>query len=398
MTNQQEAAAIALCGAHPILLVGGETSRPATELADAMGKALPRLAGKRCAETEAIWKRGGVRRGKKYRHEPPVVTTTADDPVLQEPTHPIGCAELAHNGVLAAEDIHAWSERRVAQLYIAAVQGHARKRDGEPGELPCHCRVTASVTGCGCPNRAEYCQCGPKEIEAAAKHLWGGTCYFFFDIAAPGPAQNDRIDVKELAKAFRRARTFAISTRNQTEPNARTQPESGATGWILTNGAQQALHELAGSSQRRSRTLQLARSAADLDESKRIAERHLSIAADLNQTPAQSSRTLGHRVRKGTNMEKGWLIPITNPPTWRTDRPNLPRLRTGRPVRAGNYEGRRRRPPGADTPLATRRNRRLRASAARQPRLKKTLDANAGAAGTTTATRTVSERATRQTK
>ena len=100
MTNQQETAAIALCGAHPILLVGGETSEPATDMGEAMGKALPRLVGKRCAETEANWKRGGVRRGK-YQDVPPVITTTADDPVLQEPTHPIGCAELAHNGVLA---------------------------------------------------------------------------------------------------------------------------------------------------------------------------------------------------------------------------------------------------------------------------------------------------------
>ena len=281
MTNQQDTAAIALCGAHPILLMGGETSQPATDMGEAMGKALPRLAGKRCAETEANWKRGGVRRGK-YQHVPPVITTTADDPVLQEPTHPIGCAELAHNGVLAAEDIHAWCERRVAHLYIATVQGHARRKDGEPGELLCHCRVTASVTGCGCPNRAEYCQCGPKEIDAAVKHLWGGTCYFLFDITAPGPTRNDRINVKELARAFRRARTFAISTREQTEPNARTQPESGAIGWTLTNGAKEALHELGGSIQRRNRTLRLARSAADLDESKRIAERHLTIATDLS--------------------------------------------------------------------------------------------------------------------
>ena len=142
MTNQQDTAAIALCGAHPILLVGGETSQPATEMAQAMGEALPRLAGKRCAETEAIWKRGGVRRGK-YQHEPPVVTTTADDPVLQEPMHPIGCAEFAHNGVLAAEDIHAWCERRVAHLYIAAVQGHARRRDEEGMTNRVSCCATA---------------------------------------------------------------------------------------------------------------------------------------------------------------------------------------------------------------------------------------------------------------
>ena len=98
---------IALAGHHPILFVGGETSEPATALAEAMGRALPKLRGKRCSDTETIWRRAGIGRGK-YREEVPVVTAYTEAAILEggdtdvalrrrpvqgDPPRTVGCRE-----------------------------------------------------------------------------------------------------------------------------------------------------------------------------------------------------------------------------------------------------------------------------------------------------------------
>ena len=281
-TNLTMTTAIALWGHHPLLLVGGETDQPASEVAWAMSQALPKLIGRRCAETEDNWRRAGIPR-RRHQRDVPVVSTEPDDPVLEEPEHPVGCAELAHNGIVAAENIHTWNARRVAELYVAAAQGRAhRKQPGAP-EIRCNCRVTASITGCKCPNRAEHCECSPQDKIAAEAHLWRGVEYFLFDITCPGPAWNQKIDMAELADAVQRAKRFSITTREQLGPNARIKPESGKSGWTLTPSGRDAMNRLRRSMKSLSRTLQLARSAADIDEQRRIDRRHVDIAISLNQ-------------------------------------------------------------------------------------------------------------------
>ena len=64
------------------------------------------------------------------------------EPTLANDTEPVGLAELAHKGVLGADDNHAWDERAIVQLLIAAVDARAYRTPARSAPLLCDCRIT----------------------------------------------------------------------------------------------------------------------------------------------------------------------------------------------------------------------------------------------------------------
>ena len=285
-------AAIALCGRHPILLIGGRTNHPAAALAKIMAAALPELRRREQAESEAIWRRAGTVRGwHGAERRPPGIDAEPGDPVLANETEPVGLAELAHHGVLGADDIQAWDERSVAELLVAAVEGRAHRRPPGREPLRCHCRIAASATGCNCANRAQHCECTQADIEAARRRLWAVTAYYLFDVAAAGPERDDEIDAGELRDAFTRARRFALATRDQPQANSLTPPPpSGAEGWTLSRAARARLDTLKAGPMDRNRLLQVARSAADVDACRRMDVEHIETAALLTREQRRYGR------------------------------------------------------------------------------------------------------------
>lgn len=299
LPNATTVAAIALWGRHPILLVGGETNDPAETLARTMAEALPDLRHHQRKETEAIWRRAGIGRTSSGKaHRPPHVGARPGDPILAGENERVGLGELAHNGVLAGKDIQAWEERHTAELLIAAARGTARRRN-QDRELLCDCRVTGSTTGCGCRNRAQRCECRPAEIEAARRELWAVSAYHLFDIAVPGPRAGDEIDAAKLRNTWRQARLFALTTRDQRQANARTKPANGGAGWTLTRAARARLEQLDAAAPDRERILQVARSAADVDGSRRIDEAHIA-TAELLTTEQRRYGPHGRRPEEAT--------------------------------------------------------------------------------------------------
>ena len=275
-----EAAAIALWGRHAILLVGGRTAHPAGRLAETMAAALPDLKPNEKAESDRAWRRAGTDPDRRPR--PPAVRAEPGDAIFAEAGEPVGAAELAHRGVLAAEDIQNWEERQLAELVVAAVAGRARSSIND-STLACECRVTASAIECACTEQGGRCTCTPEDIRKARAALWGPSAWHLFDIAIRGDEVDRRIDVDELQETFERARLFARSTRDQHEPNARCTPRPGAEGWMLTRAAGARLGATVTTGGESERALRLARSAADVDESRRIDEKHIERAEALSE-------------------------------------------------------------------------------------------------------------------
>ena len=271
-------AAIALWGRHPILVIGGETKYPAKALAGTMAEALPDLQQREQEESLAIWRRAGLNRGRYgAERRPPDVHALPGDAVLGNESEPVGLAELAHKGVLGADDIQAWEERPIADLLVAAFEGRAHRK-GAPRALRCDCGVTASATGCKCADRAQTCVCGEDEVEAARRELWAVTAYHLFDIAVPGPGRDEEIDPAELRATYEGGKQFALTTRDQPRANSRTRPPARGAGWSLTRSARARLDALGATPGERDRVLQVARSTADIDKSRRIDECHVAAA------------------------------------------------------------------------------------------------------------------------
>lgn len=149
--------------------------------------------------------------------------------------------------------------------------------------LACECRVTASAIECACTEQGGRCTCTPEDIRKARAALWGPSAWHLFDIAIRGDEVDRRIDVDELQETFERARLFARSTRDQHEPNARCTPRPGAEGWMLTRAAGARLGATVTTGGESERALRLARSAADVDGSRRIDEKHIERAEALSE-------------------------------------------------------------------------------------------------------------------
>ena len=276
-------AAIALCGRHPMMLIGGKTPRPAAETARAMAEALPEMTVRETRESDGILKRAGA--NDQAGRRPRAVETTPGDQVLGDFRHP-GCAELAHGGVLAADDLQRWKEEQIAETLVAAFRGIAR--NSEKLVVPCDCRVVASTTGCKCPRRGEACHCDDNNRELANRKLWYASTYALFDIACAGPDFPGQIDTAKLRKLNRKARLFATTTRDQPQANARTLTKSQLTGWTMTAGARRKLTRTLTLTRFHridyERSVQIARSCADLSGTARIQEQHIDTALSLTIT------------------------------------------------------------------------------------------------------------------
>ena len=274
-------AAIALAGAHPIILTGGETANAAKELAIAMTKALSPLLHRELAELKQPGREPSPRRHRVNR-TPPCVHAEPGDPMLPHGEEPIGLAEMAHHGTLSAANVHRWTLTPLVELYVAAYRGLTRdRRTGKT--IRCKCRVIGDWTGCACPDSAEHCKCTDAERKTADKKLWSGTARWIFDLECEGLDWKETIDVDVLKDAARRAQIFRLRTRDQHEPNAVVHPQPGQRGWQLTKAAGEMRAQIREGPHDRGRPVQLARTIADIDEQTRIDERHIAEAERLSR-------------------------------------------------------------------------------------------------------------------
>ena len=274
-------AAIALAGGHPIILTGGETANAAKELAIAMTKALPPLLHRELAEIQQSGRVPSPQRRRTDR-TPPCVHAEPGDPILPDGKQPIRLAEMAHHGTLSASNVHRWAFVPLVELYVAAYKGITRDR--KTGKtIRCKCRVIGDWTGCVCPDSAEHCKCTEEDREAADKTLWTDAARWIFDIECEGPDSHEQIDTDVLKDANRRAQIFRLKARNQHEANALVQPQPGRRGWQLTRAAAELNAQIQESPHERDRSMQLARTIADIDEKTRIDERHIAETERLSR-------------------------------------------------------------------------------------------------------------------
>ena len=272
-------AAIALAGAHPMMLTGGETPNAAERVAMAMTEALPQLMRGQLEKIQQSGLDPWIRRGRSPS-TPPCVVARPGDPMMRGENSPVGLTQMAHLGVLAAGDVHRWTLEPLVELYAAATRGGTR--DQKSGiTLNCLCRVTGDWTGCGCPSHARKCGCGEKTRKKADRELWTGPARWLFDIECAGIDLDATIDADTLRNMARTARLFRLRTRDQPKPNGRTLAQPKKRGWQRTKDATGLCRKIRKHKDDEQRLLQVARTIADIDEKGRLTIDHVGEAAEL---------------------------------------------------------------------------------------------------------------------
>ena len=273
-------AAIALWGRHPVLLIGGIEAVPAEEL------------GKAMMETLKTTERGHIvaadvppGSGCGDEHDTGrLVAAEAGDPVFGgTPSENTGVAEMAHQGVLTADDVQNWKDHDLARLYTAAAKGRVTIGHDPKREHLCDCQVIGSITGCRCSSRALRCECDEEARDGAARSFWNGIPYFLFDISCNGPMEDIELDTKQLAEQLGNARRFFQTEQDGQRPNARTEPAADSGRWKPTREGRTAMERIGGEREYRQRLLQVARSSADVRRSRRITETDIETAAVLTR-------------------------------------------------------------------------------------------------------------------
>ena len=211
---------------------------------------------------------------------PPCVVARPGDPMVRGKNEPVGLAQMAHHGVLAAVDIHRWTLVPLVELFVATTRGATR--DKNTGlKLRCLCRVTGDWTGCGCPTQTPGCGCSTETRQKADPSLWTGPARWVFDIECGGIDLDATIDTDVLRETERTARLFRFRTRDQPKPNGRTLALPKTRGWQRTQEATRLCRKVRKHPDDEQRLLQVARTIADIDEKQRLTENHVAEAAQL---------------------------------------------------------------------------------------------------------------------
>ncbi|MCL2525944.1 MAG: YifB family Mg chelatase-like AAA ATPase [Coriobacteriia bacterium] len=306
VVGQQQAVralSIAAAGQHNVFMVGPPGTGK-TMLASRLPSILPPMDSTQLVESALVFSVAGAAFDHSSRQRPfRAPHHSATMPALVGGGMPVrpGEVSLAHNGVLFLDEMPQFSRTTLQALRQPIEEGRVRLVRAQGSfEFPSNFMMVGAANPCPCGyygDQATNCRCLPHQIEQYQNRV-GGPLLDRFDlfITVPRPnpdfffkkaaAQTQSVTSAELYQQVSKARAFAQKA-GRPSVHGLSRQQLCATELIepaAVNLLRRAAHNLQLSGRMIVASLRLARTIADLDQSKRVTATHLSEALSYRKT------------------------------------------------------------------------------------------------------------------